>query len=291
MQKVLIIGGNGMLGHKLVQVLSPEFEVYVTLRRPLAGYEKFERFSGSKTFDNVNLMESGPIDGVLRELRPNVVINAAGIIKQVPSAGNVIETLTINSILPHRLAALSCELGFRLITIGTDCVFSGAKGNYSEDDISDAADLYGKSKNLGEVTDGNCLTFRTSIIGRELGTKHGLLEWFLQNRGGKVSGYSKAIFSGFPTIVFSRIIGNILVHHPNLSGMYHVSSDAISKLDLLRLIDDRFRTNIEIEPNEDVRIDRSLNSERFRSSAGFRPPRWREMIDQLAEDSDGYDAK
>ena len=291
MQKVLIIGGNGMLGHKLLQVLSPEFEAYVTLRGPFAGYEKFERFSGSRTFDNVDLMETGPIDGVLRELKPNVVINAAGIIKQVQSASSVIETLTINSILPHRLAALSSQLGFRLITISTDCVFSGSKGNYSEEDNSDAADLYGKSKNLGEVMEGNCLTLRTSIVGRELGTKHGLLEWFLQNRGGKVKGYSKAIFTGFPTVAFSRIIRDILVDHANLSGLYHVSSDAISKLDLLRLIDDRLRTNIEIEPIEDVRIDRSLNSERFRSATGFRPTPWREMIDQLADDSDGYDAK
>lgn len=280
-----------MLGHKLLQVLSPEFEAYVTLRGPFAGYEKFKRFSGSRTFDNVDLMETGPIDGVLLKLKPNVVINAAGIIKQVPSASSVIETLMINSILPHRLAALSNQLGFRLITISTDCTFSGSKGNYSEDDISDAADLYGKSKNIGEVIEANCLTLRTSIIGRELGTKHGLLEWFLQNRGGKVKGFSKAIFTGFPTVAFSRIIRDILVDHASLSGLYHVSSDAISKLDLLRLIDDRFRTNIDIEPSEDLRIDRSLSSERFRSTTGFRPTPWREMIDQLADDSKGYDAK
>ena len=278
-----------MLGHKLVQLLQQDFEVFVTLRNKFDKYEKFGIFDRGSVFDSVDLMLEEPISSVIRDLKPDALINAAGIVKQLPSAHNVIETLSINSILPHRLAELSANLGFRLISISTDCVFSGSKGNYSEADVADAPDLYGKSKHLGEVTDRNCFTLRTSIIGRELETRHGLLEWFLENRNGTVKGYSKAIFSGFPTVVFSGIIRDILIDHPNLAGLYHVSSEGISKLELLQLINRRFEANVEIESDGEVRIERSLNSDRFGKETGFEPLAWPEMIDLLALDAVGND--
>jgi len=288
-EKVLIIGGNGMLGHKLLSVLRPEFDVFVTVRDFFKQYEEFDLFSRDRTFDNLELMRAEPLCSVVRELDPAVVINAAGIIKNVPSSSNAVETITINSILPHRLAMLSNDLGFRLISIGTDCVFNGAKGHYREDETPDARDMYGKSKALGEVTDINCLTLRTSIIGRELGTRRGLLEWFLGNRNGSVDGYANAIFSGFPTVVFSQIIKDILLNHADLVGLYHVSSDPISKLELLELINVRFATNVNIKNCEDHQINRSLNSDRFRQKTGFQPLPWPEMIEILAVDSAGYE--
>jgi len=288
-EKVLIIGGNGMLGHKLLSVLRPEFDVFVTVRDFFKKYEEFDLFSRDRTFDNLELMRAEPLCSVVRELDPAVVINAAGIIKNVPASSNAVETITINSILPHRLAMLSNDLGFRLISIGTDCVFNGAKGHYREDETPDARDMYGKSKALGEVTDINCLTLRTSIIGRELGTRRGLLEWFLGNRNGSVDGYANAIFSGFPTVVFSRIIKDILLNHADLVGLYHVSSDPISKLELLELINVRFATNVNIKNCEDHQINRSLNSDRFRQKTGFQPLPWPEMIEILAVDSAGYE--
>lgn len=288
-EKVLIIGGNGMLGHKLLSVLRPEFDVFVTVRDFFKQYEEFDLFSRDRTFDNLELMRAEPLCSVVRELDPAVVINAAGIIKNVPASSNAVETITINSILPHRLAMLSNDLGFRLISIGTDCVFNGAKGHYREDETPDARDMYGKSKALGEVTDINCLTLRTSIIGRELGTRRGLLEWFLGNRNGSVDGYANAIFSGFPTVVFSRIIKDILLNHADLVGLYHVSSDPISKLELLELINVRFATNVNIKNCEDHQINRSLNSDRFRQKTGFQPLPWPEMIEILAVDSAGYE--
>jgi len=288
-EKVLIIGGNGMLGHKLLSVLRPEFDVFVTVRDFFKKYEEFDLFSRARTFDNLELMRAEPLCSVVRELDPAVVINAAGIIKNVPASSNAVETITINSILPHRLAMLSNDLGFRLISIGTDCVFNGAKGHYREDETPDARDMYGKSKALGEVTDINCLTLRTSIIGRELGTRRGLLEWFLGNRNGSVDGYANAIFSGFPTVVFSRIIKDILLNHADLVGLYHVSSDPISKLELLELINVRFATNVNIKNCEDHQINRSLNSDRFRQKTGFQPLPWPEMIEILAVDSAGYE--
>jgi dTDP-4-dehydrorhamnose reductase len=286
--KVLVVGGSGMLGHKLVQVLSESFDVSTTIRGSLQKYEKFELFRRQQTFENINVENIDSVKGVVEAVKPNVLINAIGVIKQIPTAKDTIKTLTINSIFPHRLAELAREFQFRLINIGTDCVFSGNKGNYVETDVPDASDLYGKSKQLGEVTAENCLTLRTSIIGRELFTAHSLVEWFLSNRDGTVKGYRKAVFSGFPTIVLAEILANIIENHPTLEGLYHVSSQPINKHDLLNLIKKFYRLEIEIEPFDDFQIDRSLDSTKFRRATGFEPSDWSDMIERMAEDNALY---
>src|SRR5687767_2058375 len=207
--RILVFGASGMLGHKLIQHLSPHAEVLGTVRgsaEPLARYGIFDL---SHIVDNVDVSGETSVLSAISETRPDVVLNAVGIVKQLPSASDVITTLTINSIFPHRLAQLSAEFGFRLLTISTDCVFDGLKGNYTESDKSNADDLYGKSKNLGEVTYGNALTLRTSIIGRELATRHSLVEWFLSNEGGSVNGFTNTIYSGFPTLVLADIIKSL----------------------------------------------------------------------------------
>jgi len=160
---------------------------------------------------------------------------------------------------------------------------------YAEDDVSDAEDFYGRTKFLGEIDGPGCLTLRTSLIGRELCSSHGLVEWFLANRGGKVHGYSRAIFSGFTTLVTTRIIGDIIEHHPSLSGIYHVSSDPINKNDLLCLLRDTFGVQIEIELESDVQIDRSLDGKKFQRDTGFVPPSWPEMIQEMADDPTPYE--
>ena len=165
--KVLVIGGGGMLGHKLVQVFSREFDVFTTLRLPRETYARFCIFDPAKTFENIDVENISGIDSIFQKIRPDVVVNAVGLIKQLPNSANVIEMLNLNSIFPHRLAEVAAKYTSRLICISTDCVFSGEKGNYTEDDLSDAFDLYGMSKNLGEVRSDGCLTIRTSIIGRE----------------------------------------------------------------------------------------------------------------------------
>jgi dTDP-4-dehydrorhamnose reductase len=285
MKKVLIVGGGGMLGHKLYQTLQPEFEVYTTVRGLCSTYESLDLFERDRVFENIDLSAEERIANVIRGLKPDIIINGAGIVKQVRSAKNAVETITLNSLLPHRLHELAGEIGARLILVSTDCVFSGSRGNYAENDTPDAADLYGRSKLLGEIDDQNCLTLRTSIIGRELSTKHGLLEWFLSNGSGSVKGFGKAIFSGFPTVVFSQIIKGILTDHPDLTGLYHVSSSAINKLELLGLINERFDAGVKIVPSDELVIDRSLDSSRFRSETRFEPLEWPEMIDILAEDA------
>lgn len=277
-----------MLGHKLVQIFSARFETFATSRNHL-NEEIFGDLSKKvQIFENINVENTDSVKEIIKKIEPEVVVNAVGIIKQIPSAKNVIKTLTINSIFPHQLAEVAEEVKARLICISTDCVFSGKKGNYSEEEIPDASDLYGKSKNLGEVVEGNCLTVRTSIIGRELGTKHSLLEWFLSNENGKVKGFKKAVFSGFPTQVLAEILADIIANQPNLRGLYHVSSEPINKFDLLELIKKNYDANIEIEEDENFTIDRSLDSTKFRTETDFQPQNWKKMIEIMANDETKY---
>ena len=286
--KILILGGGGMLGHKLLQCWEKKFDVRSTVRSDYTRYRQYEFFDVNRIVENVEVENLQIIEKTINEIRPNVIVNAVGIIKQLPSAKNVVKTLQINSIFPHQLAELGEKYSARLITISTDCVFSGTKGNYTEADIPDAPDLYGKSKGLGEVTGENCLTLRTSIIGRELNGAHSLVEWFLSNQGKTVKGYVNAIYTGFPTVVFADIIADLIENHPNLSGLYQVSSEPINKYELLKIIRDAYQADIRIEPFEEFVIDRSLDSTKFRDAVGFKPLEWHKMVEIMAADNAIY---
>ena len=287
--KILILGGGGMLGHKFVQLWNGRFDVWATLKGKFENYKKYGIYTKNQTFESVDVEDFNNLKIFIKQIQPHVIFNAVGIIKQLPTSKNVIKTLSINSILPHRLGEISSEINAKLINISTDCVFDGAEGNYSESDVSNATDIYGKSKNLGEVVEGNCQTIRTSIIGRELNTAHSLVEWFLSNRGGTAKGFVNAIYSGFPTIVLADIIGDIIENHFDLRGLYHISADPINKFELLQLINQAFDAKIKIEPFEDFRIDRSLDSTKFRNETGFKPEKWQEMIEKMAQDPTPYD--
>lgn len=286
--KILILGGNGMLGHKLLQIFKDKFNVYSTVRGEYSEFEKYGIFTKSNLFENINVEHIQGIRSIVEELQPNYIINCIGIIKQLPSAKNFIKTIKINSLLPHQLVEIADEVNSKLITISTDCVFSGEKGMYSENDLPDAKDLYGKSKHLGEVTEGNHLTLRTSIIGRELNSSHSLIEWFLSNKGKSIKGFANAIYSGFPTIVFADIIADLILNNSDLNGLFHVSSEPINKYELLLLVKKYFEVEIEIEKDEEFKIDRSLDSSRFRQLTGFQPQSWEEMIKKLSQDTMSY---
>jgi dTDP-4-dehydrorhamnose reductase len=286
--KVLVIGGTGMLGHKLVQTLDETCETWSTIRGSYEDIAHTGIFDQERTIENMNVRDFSALEGVIQQIEPDVVINAVGIIKQVPASKDIVDLITINSILPHMIAKMSENHGFRSICISTDCVFSGTKGLYRENDPADAVDVYGKSKHLGEVDAANCLTLRTSIIGRELWSSHSLIEWFLSQPEGPVRGFSRAIYSGFPTIVLSEIISDIILRHGDVQGVLHVSSEPISKLDLLRLVNDAFGGGHEIIADDDVVIDRSLDSTRFRELTGFKPMPWPKMIHRLASDPTKY---
>jgi dTDP-4-dehydrorhamnose reductase len=182
--------------------------------------------------------------------------------------------------LPHRLAALCKASAARLIHISTDCVFSGREGMYSEEHVADAQDLYGRSKLLGEVNAAQAITLRTSLIGPELNSAHGLLGWFLsqQSRVTSVRGFSRAIFSGLTTVELARVIRDFILPNADLHGIYHVSSEPISKYALLALIARAYRVDVRIDPDESVVIDRSLDSSRFRQVTGYQAPPWTELV-------------
>jgi dTDP-4-dehydrorhamnose reductase len=286
--KVLILGGGGMLGHKLYQIFDKRFETFVTLRSGFKRYERFNLFDVRRTIEGVDVTDFDSLSRVFASVKPDVVVNAVGVIKQLKEAKDPIASLTINSLLPHRLALFCQAMNARLISMSTDCVFDGRKGNYTEEDTANAEDLYGRTKFLGEVTGENCLTLRTSIIGRELETSHSLVEWFLSNRGGKVRGFTKAIYTGFPTIVMANIIADVIEKHSELSGLYQVASEPINKHDLLLLLKDAYKVDIEIEPFDDFVLDRSLNGNKFNEATGFKPQIWTELVEEMVQDKTPY---
>jgi len=277
-----------MLGHKLWQTFASRFDTYVTLRRTFSCYSHFNLFDQIHTLENVSVEDFDSVVGAIGKVQPDVVINCIGVVKQAEQARDPLTCISINALFSHRLAQLRQSRGFRLIQISTDCVFSGRRGNYTEDDLSDAEDLYGKTKFLGELDYDDCLTIRTSIVGRELGTSYGLIEWFLSQEGKTVSGYAKAIFSGLTTGALADVIGMIISERRNMQGVYHVASEPISKFDLISLVKKTCRLNVQIERDETVVHDRSLNAEKFNQATAFTPPSWGDMVEQMYLDPTPY---
>lgn len=281
--KILILGGDGMLGHQLLKSLSAWHEIKVTLRQDQDAYQAAKLFSEGNSFFGIDVRSFGRLAEVCAEFRPDVVINAVGIVKQRPTAKESIPSLEINSLLPHRLAVLCKAMGARLIHLSTDCVFSGRKGNYQESDPSDAEDLYGKTKYLGELHESHCLTLRTSIIGRELSRKKSLFEWFMAQEG-TIKGFRQAIYNGFTTIEMARIIDMMVTCHPDASGVWQVSSEPIDKCSLLKLFREKTGKQIEILPDDSFVCDRTLDSGRFCQEFAYAAPAWADMITELAKE-------
>ena len=278
--KVLILGVSGMLGSTLYNSFSSlqGYETWGTVRSK----EYFKHFlNPDKIINNIDVLKQDDLIHLFTKLQPEIVINCVGIIKQQRGAKDPLTTLPINSILSHRLSNLCRLAKARLILVSTDCVFSGKKGNYLENDIPDAIDLYGRSKLLGEIHDSeHVFTMRTSIIGHELNSNYSLVDWFLSQTG-KVNGYSKAIFSGFPTVELANIIKEYIIPKPSLYGIYHISASPINKYKLLHLVKIHYQKEIEIIDNHDVRIDRSLNSDKFKNETGYNPPSWEVLIQKM----------
>lgn len=290
--RILILGGTGMLGHKMFQVLASRFsDTFVTLHGSLDSkrLRSITIFRSPRVIPNVNAADFLVLNDLLRDYRPDVVINCVGIIKQRPEAHSAGACVTINALLPHVLAQVCVQVGAKLIHFSTDCVFSGRKGNYREDDVADAEDLYGRTKYLGEVRCKHSLTLRTSIIGRELFHRQSLLEWFLTHNHGRVSGYRRALYSGVTTNQLAAVVGDLIEHHLDLAGVYQVTSSPISKYDLLKIIADQFKLDIHIAPNDEFVCDRSMCGDRFRHATGYVAPCWPELINQLASDPTPYE--
>jgi len=274
-----------MLGHQLLKQYRGRHDVRVTLRRPLDEYATYGLFDSDNAFPNVDAVNFDHVENTVRGFQPEAVINAIGIVKQRSEAQDAILSLEINSLLPHRLSLLCADIGARLIHISTDCVFSGNKGMYTEDDLEDATDLYGRSKLLGELSAPHAVTLRTSIIGLELSRRKSLIEWFLAQRG-SIKGFTRAIYSGFTTKEMARIIELVLLEKPSLSGLWHVASSAINKYDLLSLLSDKLgREDVSIVADSSFACDRSLDGTRFERETGYAPPSWDTMLDELAAEA------
>jgi dTDP-4-dehydrorhamnose reductase len=280
--KVLVLGANGMIGNTMLRVLSEHkgWQVTGTIRSDRVR-SLFPDALAERLISGVDLVNTDCLSHLFREVRPNVVVNCAGLTKHLPAGNDPLSALTMNALLPHRLVEYCDILGARLIHVSTDCVFSGKKGKYLEQEQPDAMDYYGKSKHLGEVIGPNCLTLRTSTIGRELGTNNGLLEWFLAQT--ECKGYRRAIFSGLPTVEFARIVRDIVIPNEGLSGLYHVGAQPIDKLSLLRLIAQAYGRNTAITPEDQLFIDRSLDVTRFTVATGYRAPDWPELVDMMRD--------
>ena len=272
-----------MLGNAVFRVFSnsPGHETVATVRSA-EGANQLPLGLCGQLMVGVDVENFDALARVFVLVRPDVVINCVGLIKQLADADDPLAVIPLNALLPHRLARLCEVAGARLIHVSTDCVFSGSRGMYTEDDVSDAKDLYGRSKYLGEVDYPHAVTLRTSIIGHELRGAHSLVGWFLAQQG-KVKGYRRAVFSGLPTAELARVMRDHVIPHTELRGVFHVSAEPINKFDLLTLLAQTYGKSIDITPDDQPVIDRSLNSSRFRSAAGYRPPAWPELVRQMRE--------
>ncbi|MDC0579053.1 SDR family oxidoreductase [Candidatus Pelagibacter ubique] len=284
MKKILIIGASGMIGNSLLNFFSKKnsYSIYATIR----SYNSFKAppDSGSyQLFANLDVEKKSDLESVFSKVVPDVVINCVGVVKQSKEIMNNYRVISLNSVLPHYLESLCARHGARFINISTDCVFSGSRGNYTEDDLPDATDLYGRTKFLGEVYHGNSITLRTSLIGYEYNNTYGLLEWFL-SQNVDVEGYKKAIFSGLTVIEFARIINDHVLPNNNLTGLYQLSAVPICKYDLLMLIKNIYGKNINVIPEDKkVVINRSLDSSSFRKATGFLSKPWPLMIKEMKD--------
>jgi dTDP-4-dehydrorhamnose reductase len=277
--KVLILGAAGMLGHAIYRVLASQadFHVLGTVRN-LTAADTLPRSYRASLQECVLVENTDPLRDLIHRFQPNVIVNCIG----VDANARDVQAAWVNAYLPLRLAELAGEASARLIHIGTDGVFSGRKGGYSEADTPDPLDVYGRSKLLGEVSQAHCLTLRTSVIGPELGSGKSLLGWLLSQEG-EVQGYRRAIFSGLPTVELAWVIARFVLPRPDLQGVLHVSADAISKFDLLNLIVTLYGKSITIVPDDTVVINRSLDSSRFRGLTSYHPPNWPDLITRMRD--------
>lgn len=288
--RLLVLGAGGMLGHQLCRTLNDRFEIWGTFRGDPEEFEAFNLIPEERTIGHVDARDIQTVQRALEQAKPDAVINGIGIVKQRDESKQSVPSIHVNALFPHQLADLCADDGIRVLQISTDCVFSGMRGNYTEIDIPDPGDLYGRTKLLGELHRPGTLTLRTSIIGWQLRTYSSLLGWFASQREHRIKGYRHAIYSGFSTTVLSNLIGDILETRKDLAGLYHVASAPISKFDLLmRLREATGWKDIIIDPDENFFCDRSLIGTRFSAATGWMSPSWDDMIAGLADEWPTYE--
>ena len=278
-----------MLGHELVKQFSKKYELFVSIRRErtLAISSIFKNILDEDRFFFIDeIDQTDKIENIIKKISPDILINCLGTVKQKIDKNdkNDIKNMYLsNENFPHIISEICSKNNVKLIHFSTDCVFSGDKGNYKESDIPDPTDDYGKSKMLGEIMNGNHLTIRTSFIGPEIYSKSSFFEWIISNKNNEINGFSNAIYSGFTTKAFAKILSEVIDEHKNLNGLWHISSNPINKFDLIKLISKVYKLNIKINRNSSFQCDRSLNSLKFRNKTNITIPSWNDMIKNLYE--------
>ena len=285
--RILILGGNGMIGHKMYHTISKiHKDTWVTLRKNIKSYTYSEIYNSDKVIDNIDLSNFKILLNQLNLINPDVVLNACGITIRRGINVSVSNTIILNSALPHFLNEWVTTNNKRLIHFSTDCVFTGAKGDYLDNDKKDAFDLYGSTKSMGEVIDSkHSITLRGSMIGRELENKTELFEWFLKQKNKKIKGFSNVIYSGITTTKMAEIVLKLINQYPYLSGVYNISSKPISKFELLILWNNLFDINANIEIDNSYTSNKNLISDNFYRTVSMEQPDWVELSSQLNIDN------
>jgi dTDP-4-dehydrorhamnose reductase len=289
--RILILGATGMLGHKMWQRLGEQFaECYATIRSPRTAVARYGLYDDDRVIDQLDVMNFEAVLRVLDDVRPGVVVNCIAVTKRREESTEPILSIELNAAFPHKLAQWTCSKGARLIHFSTDCVFDGRTGNYDESSPTNAEDIYGRTKALGEVGSAGALTLRTSLVGREIKERTELLEWFLAQRGRSVRGYRRALYTGVSTLWMTDLVSEVIRHFPDLSGIHQIAAPMLSKYALLVHARDAFGVDVDIQPDDSFVMLRNLNGSRFSSLTGIRVPDWRTMMAGLAADPTPYDS-
>jgi dTDP-4-dehydrorhamnose reductase len=288
-KRILVLGAGGMLGHMAVRVLGETFEVFGTTRGDKNSLPMLAKFlTKEQWLTGIDVLNDQQLEEVFALVKPDAVINCVGLIKQKMDSGSYIQSIEINALLPHKLYELSNKHGAKLIQISTDCVFTCDEGINNQSDTPNAADLYGRTKYLGEVNYGSALTLRTSIVGRQISGQESFFEWILGQKGNVASGYRNAIYTGLTTFALSRVISEILSSNFSLSGLWQVASQPISKFELMTKLNETLALNIDIQENIDFQCDRRLDGTPFLLETRIHVPSWDEMVQQFSQDQINY---
>ena len=283
--KILLLGGGGLAGNTFIKYFlsfKNRYSIGVTFSEHESNYNLNLDNQSISTFYNINAFKYNLVSSVINDYKPQVIINTIGLTKRISNTIDPKLSIYLNSYFPHLLLKTSNEKDIKLIHLSTDCIFSGYNGNYSEDSIPDALDIYGKTKFLGELNEKNALTLRTSILGPEIRRFLGIYSWFI-NQKTDVFGFDKAFFSGITSLELAKIIFHIIDHNYDLYGIYNLASEKISKFELLNIIKKIKKMNINIIKSDSEIYDRSLNNKKFRSVSEYKVPNWENMILDLID--------
>jgi dTDP-4-dehydrorhamnose reductase len=292
MKRVLILGVSGLIGHKLYQTLNQDFEVFATIHKAKENYGNLPIFSSDNVIEKVDVLDFENLEKVILTVNPDVILNCVGITKRKINPEIKEEVIFVNSVFPHKLANWAKKHNKRVIHFSTDCVFDGKIGNYTEESLTTAEDLYGRTKALGEINYNHTLTIRSSFIGQELFDKTEMLDWFLSQENKTINGFKKVFYSGVSTKYMANVVANIIQNFPNLSGLYQLAPEnPIAKYDLLCIAKEAFDINVQINSSEDFVHNPTMNSTKLRTALNLKVPSWQEMLNDLALDKNFYTTK